>query len=429
MLKDAQDRFGDAVEDHDGIIRLFPKFRAYIFRELEYSAIIRQDILTGRGIVSAFMMSACSDPLWPSYRAGARLTVDLGAIASNYRYLQTLAADASCAAVVKADAYGLGIERVAPVLESAGARDFFVAHVDEGIRLRSVVSEKARITVLHGARPDATGDCVRYGLRPVLNSLEQIAAWRDEAGRAAAPLEAVLQVDSGMSRFGLSGGDLEVLREDQGLVEGLDVSLVMSHLACADMPDHPANRSQKARMLEMSAQLPSAPLSLSASSGIFLGPEYHLDVVRPGAALYGLAPNRSGPNPLSPVVRLQAHVLQIREILPGEGVGYGLTYRPVQPRRIATVAVGYADGFSRHGAGHGCAWFEEICLPILGRVSMDSLIVDVSDVPEGKLLPDMMVDLIGPRRSVDDVAEAAGTIGYEVLTSLGHRFHREYVGN
>lgn len=375
------------------------------------------------------MMSACPDPLWPSYRAGARLTVDLDAIASNYRYLQTLAAGASCAAVVKADAYGLGIERVAPVLENAGATDFFVAHVDEGIRLRSVVSETARITVLHGPRPGAAGDCVRYGLRPVLNSLEQIATWREAGLRAGTVPEAALQVDSGMSRFGLSGKDLEALQENEGLVGGLKVGLVMSHLACADTPDHQANHAQKDRLLEMSARLPSAPLSLSASSGIFLGPDYHLDVVRPGAALYGLAPNRTAPNPLSPVVRLQAHVLQIREILPGDGVGYGLTYRPERVRRIATVAVGYADGFSRHGAGQGCAWFEEICLPILGRVSMDSLIVDISDVPEGKLGPDMMVDLIGPRRSVDDVADAAGTIGYEVLTSLGHRFYREYVGN
>lgn len=375
------------------------------------------------------MMSACPDPLWPSYRAGARLTVDLDAIASNYRYLQTLASGASCAAVVKADAYGLGIERVAPVLENAGATDFFVAHVDEGIRLRSVVSEKARITVLHGPRPGASGDCVRYGLRPVLNSLEQIALWRDEGSRTGALPEAALQVDSGMSRFGLSDADLETLQADKGLVDGLKVGLVMSHLACADTPDHPANQAQKDRLLQMSARLPSAPLSLSASSGIFLGTDYHLDVVRPGAALYGIAPNRTGPNPLSPVVRLQAHVLQIREILPGEGVGYGLTYRPDRVRRIATVAVGYADGFSRHGAGQGCAWFEDIRLPILGRVSMDSLIVDISDVPEGKLGPDMMVDLIGPRRSVDEVAEAAGTIGYEVLTSLGHRFHREYVGN
>ncbi|MBS1104250.1 alanine racemase [Gluconobacter sp. Dm-62] len=375
------------------------------------------------------MMSASPDPLWPSYRAGARLTVDLGAIASNYRYLQSLAAKASCAAVVKADAYGLGIEHVAPVLEDAGATEFFVAHVDEGIRLRSVISDKARITVLHGPRHDAAGDCVRYGLRPVLNSLDQIAVWRSTASQAGKPLEAALQVDSGMSRFGLSRADLDALHEDKGLMEGLRVSLVMSHLACADMPDHPANTVQKKQMLEMSAQLPSAPLSLSASSGIFLGPDYHLDVVRPGAALYGLAPNQAAPNPLSPVVRLQAHVLQIREVGPGDGVGYGLTYRPDQPRRIATVAAGYADGFSRHGAGKGCAWFEDIRLPILGRVSMDSLIVDISDVPDGKLGPDMMVDLIGPRRSVDDVAEAAGTIGYEVLTSLGHRFHREYVGN
>lgn len=379
-------------------------------------------------IVSPFMMSACPESSWPSYRAGACLTVDLDAIASNYRFLQERVGRASCAAVVKADAYGLGVEQVAPVLEAAGARDFFVAHVDEGIQLRSVVSEKARITVLHGPRPGVANDCLRYGLRPVLNSLEQIAIWRDEAHRVDMPLEAVLQVDSGMSRFGLSVADIERLRENPDLADGLKTGLVMSHLACADMPDHSANPLQRARMLEMCAQLPSAPMSLAASSGIFLGSDYHLDMVRPGAALYGIAPNHDGPNPLSAVVRLQARVLQVRDLLPGDGVGYGMIYRAAEPRRIAVVAAGYADGFSRHGAGQGCAWFEEFRLPLIGRVSMDSLIVDISDVPEGRLDADMMVDLIGPRRSVDDVAAAAGTIGYEVLTSLGHRFHRNYVG-
>lgn len=372
-------------------------------------------------------MTILSGPhLWPASRAGATLTVDLAAIADNYRLLCGKVNAAVCAAVVKADAYGLGAERVAPVLERAGAREFFVAHVDEGIALRKIVSAETRITVLHGPRPDAAAECVYFDLRPVLNSLEQVDLWKREALRQQSPLDAVLQVDSGMSRFGLSRKDVGDLADDPKRLGGIRTNLIMSHLACADDPANPANEMQRQRFLEMAAMLPPAPLSLSASSGIFLGSAYHMGLVRPGAALYGIAPNTEAANPLKQVVRLQARVLQLRNVDVGDGVGYGLTYRPEGPRRIATVAVGYADGFSRQNGGTGCAWFGDIRLPIVGRVSMDSLALDVSAVPEALLHADMHVDLIGARRSVDDVAAAAGTIGYEILTSLGGRYYREY---
>ncbi|KXV33683.1 alanine racemase [Gluconobacter thailandicus] len=372
-------------------------------------------------------MTILSGPhLWPASRAGATLTVDLAAIADNYRLLCGKVNAAVCAAVVKADAYGLGAERVAPVLERAGAREFFVAHVDEGIALRKIVSAETRITVLHGPRPDAAAECVYFDLRPVLNSLEQVDLWKREALRQQSPLDAVLQVDSGMSRFGLSRKDVGDLADDPKRLGGIRTNLIMSHLACADDPANPANEMQRQRFLEMAAMLPPAPLSLSASSGIFLGSAYHMGLVRPGAALYGIAPNTEAANPLKQVVRLQARVLQLRNVDVGDGVGYGLTYRPEGPRRIATVAVGYADGFSRQNGGIGCAWFGDIRLPIVGRVSMDSLALDVSAVPEALLHADMHVDLIGARRSVDDVAAAAGTIGYEILTSLGGRYYREY---
>jgi alanine racemase len=372
-------------------------------------------------------MTILSGPhLWPASRAGATLTVDLAAIADNYRLLCGKVNAAVCAAVVKADAYGLGAERVAPVLERAGAREFFVAHVDEGIALRKIVSAETRITVLHGPRPDAAAECVYFDLRPVLNSLEQVDLWKREALRQQSPLDGVLQVDSGMSRFGLSRKDVGDLADDPERLGGIRTNLIMSHLACADDPANPANEMQRQRFLEMAAMLPPAPLSLSASSGIFLGSAYHMGLVRPGAALYGIAPNTEAANPLKQVVRLQARVLQLRNVDVGDGVGYGLTYRPEGPRRIATVAVGYADGFSRQNGGTGCAWFGDIRLPIVGRVSMDSLALDVSAVPEALLHADMHVDLIGARRSVDDVAAAAGTIGYEILTSLGGRYYREY---
>lgn len=363
---------------------------------------------------------------WPANRAGAVLHIDLAAIVENYKQLTYRVQGAVCAAVVKADAYGLGAAEVAPVLEQAGAQEFFVAHVDEGLALKPMLSTHARITVLHGARPQAVKDCMQAGLRPVLNSLEQVEALQAYARSTGQKQEAVLQLDTGMSRFGLSGGDVAHLAEKKELLDGISLSLIMSHLACADAPEDQANAQQLACLLQYASMLPKAPLSLAASSGIFIGPDYHRDLVRPGAALYGIAPNTVVPNPLRPVVRLQAHVLQIRTLSKGERVGYGLTWRANGPHRVATIATGYADGFARAGAAAGCAWLKGKRLPILGRISMDSMTVDVSDVPEADLGTDTLVDLLHAGYGVDDVAKAEGTIGYEVLTSLGRRYHRVY---
>ncbi|GAO00142.1 alanine racemase [Komagataeibacter xylinus NBRC 13693] len=365
---------------------------------------------------------------WAEPGAGAMLEIDLGAIAANYRLLDARTGTATCAAVVKADAYGLGAHRVAPVLEQAGAHTFFVAHLEEGIRLRCCISRSSRIFVLHGPMPGTEAEFTDHDLLPVLNSMEQIAGWHAHAGRTGTPLPAALQVDTGMSRFGLSDTDIATLSARPDLLDGIDTRLVMSHLACADTPASPANAMQRDRLRAMAARLPTAPLALSASSGIFLGPDYHFDLVRPGAALYGLAPNENAPNPLRPTVRLAARIVQRRAITTGDGVGYGLTWRATGPRRIATLGIGYADGFLRHGAdGGGCAWLGEYRLPILGRISMDSTTVDVTDVPDSVMARATHVDMIGPRRSVDDVARSAGTIGYEVLTALGSRFHRAYL--
>ncbi|MGE4521897.1 MAG: alanine racemase [Acetobacter sp.] len=365
---------------------------------------------------------------WPASRAGAVLSIDLAALAANYRLLAEQAGGAVCAAVVKADAYGLGVAQVAPVLERAGARQFFVAHVDEGLELRAHVSAGAGITVLHGPRPDGVQACLAAGLRPVLNSLEQIGWVRQAARAAGRAVGVVLQLDTGMSRFGLSEADVAELASTPALLEGLRVELIMSHLACADTPADPANAMQAACLRRMAAMLPPAPLSLAASSGIFLGPAYHFDLVRPGAALYGVAPNREGPNPLRAVVSLRAHVMQTRTLSPGDRVGYGLTWQADTPRRVATIAAGYADGQAREGATRQCAWFRGQCLPVLGRISMDSMTVDITDVPEGQLEADGMVDLLNQNYGVDALAEARGTIGYEILTSLGRRYHRVYTG-
>lgn len=374
-------------------------------------------------VTTAFPPSSAG---WPASRAGAVLSIDLAALAANYRLVAGQAAGAVCAAVVKADAYGLGVAQVAPVLEQAGARQFFVAHVDEGLELRAHVSAGAGITVLHGPRPDAVKACLAGGLRPVLNSLEQIGWVRQAARATGRGVGVVLQLDTGMSRFGLSEADVAELASTPALLEGLHVELIMSHLACADTPADPANAMQAACLRRMAAMLPPAPLSLAASSGIFLGPAYHFDLVRPGAALYGVAPNRESPGLLQPVVGLSAHVLQIRTLQPGDRVGYGLTWQASEPRRVATIAAGYADGQARHGAGQQCAWFRGQRLPVLGRISMDSMTVDITDVPQGQLEADGMVDLLNPGYGVDALAEAQGTIGYEILTSLGRRYHRVY---
>lgn len=358
--------------------------------------------------------------------SGATLIVDLAAIRENYRALRRRLSGTACAAVLKADAYGLGADRVAPILAAEGCRHFCVAHVEEGIALRSHVPEAAEVFVLHGLMPGCEDIALAHRLTPVLNSLEQIEGWTALARRRERRLPAVLQLDTGMSRMGLSPAEQDRIAAEPQRLDGLDLRLVMSHLACAERQDHPANGTQRLRFDVARRRLPEAPASLANSSGIFLGSDFHYDLARPGAALYGLAPVAGAPNPLRPVVRLQARVVQLRAIAAGDEVGYGLTWRAEGPRRIATVAVGYADGFPRSLNSTGTAHLGDTALPVVGAVSMDSLGLDVSALPEGALRPGATVDLIGPNRSVDAVAADAGTIGYEILTRLGRRFRRDY---
>jgi len=355
--------------------------------------------------------------------SGATLIVDLAAIRENYRALRRRLGGTACAAVLKADAYGLGADRVAPALAAEGCRHFFVAHLEEGIALRPHVPEAAEVFVLHGLMPGCEDIALAHRLTPVLNSLEQIEGWTTLARRLGRALPAVLQLDTGMSRMGLSPAELDRIAAEPWRLDGLDLRLVMSHLACAERQDHPANGTQRLRFDVARRCLPQAPASLANSSGVFLGPDFHYDLARPGAALYGLAPVAGAPNPLRPVVRLQARVVQLRSIAAGDEVGYGLTWRAERPTRIATVAVGYADGFPR---STGTAHLGDIALPVAGTVSMDSVTLDVSALPANALHPGAAVDLIGPNRSVDAVAADAGTIGYEILTRLGRRFRREY---
>lgn len=371
----------------------------------------------GAGGIDLVRAGGGMDRIGHAAEGAAVLGVDLGAIVANWRSLAARAAPAVCAAVVKADAYGLGAEHVAPALARAGCRQFFVAHPAEGVALRRVLGAGPGIAVLHGPPPGGAPAFAAHDLLPVLNSVAQAEAWA--AFDAARPC--ILQIDSLMHRLGVPAEELGHLPALPGL------RLVMSHLACADTPSHPANAAQLAAFRARAGRWPDVPRSLAASSGIFLGPDWHFDLVRPGAALYGLAP-APGANPMRPVLRLQAPVVQTRVVPAGDGVGYGHAWHAAVPARIATLAIGYADGLPRSLGGHGAVWLDGQRLPLVGRVSMDSVTVDVSALPEEAVRPGTLLDLIGPDCDADALAAAGGTIGYELLTRLGRRFRRRYAG-
>lgn len=355
--------------------------------------------------------------------AGAILTIDLGAIRDNYCMLLDRLDGVPAAGVLKADGYGLAAEKVAPALMKEGCDTFFVAHLAEAMTLRTIVGDQAAIHVLNGIPPGAEDACLEAHAIPVLNSIEQVAAWRAAARRAGRRLPGTLQVDSGMARIGLPAVDVERLAAMTDAFGGIDVVLVMSHLACADEPDNPANEAQRLEFERLRAMLPAAPASLANSSGIFLGRDYHFDLARPGAALYGVNPQPGRPNLLRQVLRLDAKVIQTRELQAGAGIGYGYASRASGPMRTATVSLGYADGWPRRAAAAG--WVDGIRLPFVGRVSMDSIILDISALAPHRLKGGDLVELIGVHQTVDDIAALAGTIGYEILTSLGMRFHRQ----
>jgi alanine racemase len=329
--------------------------------------------------------------------------------------------------VVKADAYGLGAERVAPALAAAGCRTFFVACIDEGLALRTALAE-ADIYVLAGAPRGTEAEFARHRLRPVLNSLADVDAWAAFArGREQAPA-AALHADTGMRRLGLAPDEVAVLTAAPERLAGVTVACVMSHLACADVPGDPLNEAQCAAFAALRRAFPRAQASLAASSGIFLGAAYHGTLCRPGAALYGLSPISDGPNPMAQVVELKARILQVRVIDEGESVGYGATYRADRRERLVTVGVGYADGYLRSLSNRGHGYIGDIPMPLVGRVSMDLTIFDASAVPEEQARAGGIVELIGPHLHVDAVAADAGTIGYEILTNLGRRYQRVYLG-
>lgn len=355
----------------------------------------------------------------------AVLRIDLGAIAANLAILRHAAGGAEVAGMVKADAYGLGAAGVAPVLWAGGCRSFFAAKLGEALALREVLPGAA-IYVLEGIARAEIPDFLAHGLRPVLNHPGELALWAEAARRQERRLAAAIQLETGLCRLGMTEADLALL--DPAWLEAIDLTLVMSHLACADEPGRPENARQRARFVAMAERLPAAPRSFANSSGIFLGRAYRFDQVRPGAALYGINPLPGKPNPMHHVVSVTAPVLRVQRLDAPGGVGYGATHLASKGARIATIGVGYADGFMRAAGNAAMATIGGRLVPVVGRVSMDLLTLDVSELPEDAVGIGTPALLFGPGFDLDAVAASAGTIGYELLTRLGGRFRRVYEG-
>jgi alanine racemase len=352
----------------------------------------------------------------PDTSGQAVLTVDLGAIVANWRLLCGQHPSGAVAAVIKADAYGLGARPVAQALFNAGCRHFFVAYLQEALAVRDAVPG-AMLAVLSGPIPGTEADYTAHDLTPVLGSLDDIARWNRRG-------PAILHVDTGMSRLGLDDRELASLADDPTPLNGLHLRYLMTHLVSAECPADAINQRQRVLFAEARQRLPAAPASLANSSGLFLGTDFGSDLARPGAALYGVNPSPGRANPMAGVVRLMVRVLAVRDIPAGATVGYNGTWTAPRRSRIATAALGYADGFHRALSSRGSACFDGTPVPLVGRVSMDLTTFDVTDLPA--VQPGCWLEVIGPHMPVDAVAAAADTNGYEVLTSLGRRFHRVY---
>ncbi|MCO1334312.1 alanine racemase [Microbulbifer sp. OS29] len=365
------------------------------------------------------------------YREGL-LSINLKSIADNYLDLaDRLAVGARCGAVVKADAYGLGMVQVVPALYAQGCRDFFVATQSEGERLRSDFGDEVNIVILTGVRPGAELECARAGLIPTLFTIEQFRNWVKVCERTQLEAPCALKVDSGMTRLGLGPEEFELILKDRPLLEAANIRMLLSHLACADEPQHPQNQIQlsnfKAAGEKLRGLCPGILLSLANSSGIFLGEEYHFDIARPGSALYGVNPVFGVKNPMRPTVTLQLPIVQKRLVSQPQSVGYGATQEIPGGSWLAVARGGYADGIMRAQGGRGRGWAHGRPLPMVGRVSMDSTTFDISGLGKEERESLQSIEILNDDLTVDEVAGYAGTIGYEVLTSLGHRYHRRYV--
>ena len=357
--------------------------------------------------------------------ASGYLAIDLAALQRNYERVAAQAAPARAAAVVKANAYGLGALQISRALLTQGCRDFFVAEFVEALELHADLPG-ATLYVLNGLQPGNEVMCAQANIVPVANSLEQLKLWHATAIKLGRKLPVILQFDTGMSRLGIPPEDrpeAKALATDR---ESLDLLYVMSHLASADDNECDQNPAQLAEMQQVSEEFTGISVCFANSGGVFLGAQYHADLVRPGIALYGGAPTGGRPNPMEPVVKLDVAVVQTRTVPPGAAIGYSSSFIATSQMRLATLAIGYADGLPRSLSNRGAFYHQGVRLPIVGRVSMDSTIVDVSALAPDALQLGSLVEVIGQHQTIDDIASAADTISYEILTRLGTRYRRTY---
>ncbi|TGQ63586.1 MAG: alanine racemase [Mesorhizobium sp.] len=356
----------------------------------------------------------------------AEMIVDLEAVRENYLRLSAIAGGADCAAVVKGDAYGHGMIPCALALRQAGAKTFFVATANDGAALRAFLEDTA-ICVLGGFLPEDEEAFFDANLVPVLNSREQIEEWHKVAQRLDRPLTSIIHFDTGMNRLGLLADDVRWLRENLQLLSRIPPALYMSHLSAADDLDFDKSESQRSAFLTAVSGLPGAKLSLANSAGTYFGADYAFDMIRPGKATFGINPLTGQQNPMRQPARVMAPIIQVKTMKRGTPVGYSSTYRLVEQARIATVGIGYANGYSRAGSSRAAVFVGGFAAPVVGRVSMDLLTVDVSAVPDWALVPGSPVEILGPHVRDYDLAKACGTIEHEVLISLGRGCARRYI--
>lgn len=367
----------------------------------------------------------------PSLAITGRITIDLAQLAQNWRNLSALVAPAECGAVVKANAYGLGAARIIPALAQAGCRTFFIATPAEAMEARALAAH-ANIVALDGLLPSTAEAFAALEVIPALATLADVEAWATLARGLGRSLPCALHLDSGLNRLGLTSGDARRVAARSELFQHLDVRLLMSHLACADNPADAKNRDQLLAFETLSALFRGAARSLAASDGMMLGKDYHFDLVRPGYALYGGQASATHRTPVVPVLTATARILAINDVPRGESVGYAASWRAGRASRIATIAAGYADGVPRSaswqdGKARGHVIIAGRKAPIVGRISMDLITVDVTDLPAAGVAPGEDAVLFGPALSIEEAGFEAGTIGYEILTRLGQRFERVYL--
>ncbi|WP_316354636.1 alanine racemase [Candidatus Trichorickettsia mobilis] len=368
------------------------------------------------------------------------LTIDLPSIRANYRILSTIANQAILGAVVKANCYGLGATKIATALQQEGCRNFFVATIDEAIELQeslgnniAVVSNKlvsksssTNIFVLSGVSNTDVKVFDQYKLIPVLNNLTQLQIWNQLASNKNTKLPAILHFNTGMHRLGIPHEEIEIIQQNPNLLHGLELLYIMSHLSASTDADHLYNQQQLTKFKNYRQCFPEIKASLANSSSIFLGSDYHYDLIRPGAALYGINPTPRQPNPMQHVVSLTAPIIQLQSVLTGSAISYDMTFITKRDTIIATLPIGYADGYPRALSNRGKVYIAGHPAPVVGTISMDLIVVDVTDIPSEHIFLGQQVEIIGDYYTIDQLAEDAGTIAYEILTRLGKRYHRIY---